>query len=52
MRSALLIICSLVGSLIGLHLSKHREGSTFHPSDFLVSILAAIVLLVSWVLVR
>jgi uncharacterized membrane protein YeaQ/YmgE (transglycosylase-associated protein family) len=42
------IVGSLVGGLIGRLISKPREGATFHPAGFLLSIVGAIVLLVIW----
>jgi uncharacterized membrane protein YeaQ/YmgE (transglycosylase-associated protein family) len=42
------IVGSLVGGLLGRLISKPREGATFHPAGFLLSIVGAIVLLVIW----
>ena len=46
--SVLGIIGSLVGGLLGRLISKPREGATFHPAGFFLSILGAIVLLLIW----
>ena len=42
------IVGSLVGGLLGRLISKPREGATFHPAGFLLSIVGAILLLVIW----
>ena len=42
------IVGSLVGGLLGRLISKPREGATFHPAGFILSIVGAIVLLVIW----
>lgn len=42
------ILGSVVGGLLGRVISKPKEGSTFHPAGFFLSILGAIVLLVVW----
>ena len=42
------IVGSLVGGLLGRLISKPREGATFHPAGFFLSIVGAIVLLVIW----
>ncbi len=42
------IVGSLVGGLLARLFSKPREGATFHPAGFLLSIVGAIVLLLIW----
>ena len=42
------ILGSVVGGLLGRLISRPKEGSTFHPAGFLMSIVGAIVLLVIW----
>jgi uncharacterized membrane protein YeaQ/YmgE (transglycosylase-associated protein family) len=46
------ILGSLAGGLLGRLISRPKEGSTFHPAGFLMSIVGAIVLLVIWTHVR
>ena len=46
--SVLGIVGSLVGGLLGRLISKPREGATFHPAGFFLSIVGAIVLLLIW----
>ncbi len=45
------IVGSLVGGLLARLFSKPREGATFHPAGFLLSIVGAIVLLLLWGLI-
>ena len=42
------IVGSIVGGLLGRLISKPREGQTFHPAGFFLSIVGAIVLLLIW----
>lgn len=42
------IVGSLIGGLLGRLISKPREGSTFHPAGFFMSIVGAVVLLLIW----
>ena len=46
--AALGIVGSLAGGLLGRLISKPREGATFHPAGFFLSIVGAIVLLLIW----
>jgi uncharacterized membrane protein YeaQ/YmgE (transglycosylase-associated protein family) len=46
--SVLGIVGSLAGGLLGRLVSKPREGATFHPAGFILSIVGAIVLLLIW----
>ena len=46
--SVLGIVGSLAGGLLGRLISKPREGATFHPAGFFLSIVGAIILLLIW----
>jgi len=46
--SVLGIVGSLAGGLLGMLISRPREGATFHPAGFLLSIVGAIVVLLIW----
>jgi uncharacterized membrane protein YeaQ/YmgE (transglycosylase-associated protein family) len=46
------ILGSLVGGLLGRAISKPQEGSKFHPAGFFLSVVGAIILLVSWRFIR
>jgi uncharacterized membrane protein YeaQ/YmgE (transglycosylase-associated protein family) len=46
------IVGSLIGGVIGNMVSKPPEGAKFHPAGFIMSIIGAIVLLVVWRYVR
>lgn len=39
---------SFVGGLIGRVVSKPKEGATFHPAGFILSIIGALILLILW----
>jgi uncharacterized membrane protein YeaQ/YmgE (transglycosylase-associated protein family) len=45
---ALGIVGSLVGGFIGSLVSKPKDGATFHPAGFLLSVVGAVILLVIW----
>ena len=51
MTTALGILGSLVGGIIGALISKPKEGSKFHPAGFFMSLLGAILLLFLWRLI-
>jgi uncharacterized membrane protein YeaQ/YmgE (transglycosylase-associated protein family) len=40
------IVGSLIGGFIGGLISKPKEGATFHPAGFFMSVVGALVLLV------
>ena len=46
--SVLGIVGSLAGGLLGRLISRPREGATFHPAGFFLSIVGAIILLLIW----
>jgi uncharacterized membrane protein YeaQ/YmgE (transglycosylase-associated protein family) len=46
------IVGSLIGGVIGNMVSKPPEGAKFHPAGFIMSVIGAIVLLVIWRYVR
>ncbi len=50
--SALGIVGSVVGGLLGRLISKPQEGVRFHPAGFFMSLLGAILLLVLWHFIR
>ena len=50
--SAVGIVGSLIGGVIGNMVSKPPEGAKFHAAGFIMSIVGAIVLLVIWRYVR
>jgi len=42
------IVGSFVGGFIGSLISKPQEGSMFHPADFIMSIIGALIVLFLW----
>ena len=46
------IVGSVVGGFIGGLIFKPKEGSTFHPAGFLLSVVGAVVVLVLWRLIH
>jgi len=46
--TALGIVGSLVGGILGSVISRPRQGSWFHPAGFFLSLLGALILLYLW----
>jgi len=46
--SLLGIVGSLVGGFIGMMIARPREGTSFHPAGFLMSIVGALLVLFVW----
>jgi uncharacterized membrane protein YeaQ/YmgE (transglycosylase-associated protein family) len=46
--TALGIVGSLVGGVIGHLVSKPKEGAKFHPAGFILSLIGALVILFIW----